>query len=204
MITKNTILISLLMLSSGIIIADDMINSARSEESSELDVTRRKHCGRCSCRPCICPPNIFNNYLFSYSDQTQTGSASYINVTFDNLILANNWTATSTSTFKATVAGTYLISYATTILLGNTTGGIVGTRLIRNGTEIPGSEIAGVLATTINLGKDVIVTLNAGDVISLQWSASGVTNPALATLTPIAATGTSNATSASLSIARIN
>jgi hypothetical protein len=67
------------------------------------------------------------------------------------------------NTFTVPANGRYYLTYK----INTTTALLIGARLTRNGTPIPGSILSPAVATS-NYNNDVIVSLNDGDTIALQ------------------------------------
>lgn len=93
------------------------------------------------------------------------------------------------NTFTVPVTGRYYLTYqvSTTVAL------LAGSRLLRNGSPIPGSIISPAVSTS-NYNNDLIVSLTAGDTISLQF---------FGLLATIILTG-GGSTGAALTIIRLN
>lgn len=149
--------------------------------------------------------------VFSYDTTTQSVlTGSFSDVTFDTNAQLGTWSHTAgTASFTCNVAGTYEIQYTGSIASSvSLTALSPSMRLVKNGTEISGSQIGNALSLSVTLGlisigigssvlltNSVIVTLAAGDVIKVQASGTSLQ------LTPIG-TGTTKP-SAGLVITRL-
>jgi hypothetical protein len=89
---------------------------------------------------------------------------------------ASGITWNSSDTVTVANAGSYRLSYC----VETTAGLLVGTRIVRNGTELPGATLGPVVARS-SWCRSVISTLAAGDTLQLQMygllGAAVLTNP---------------------------
>lgn len=87
------------------------------------------------------------------------------NVPLPNNQVLGGFTATpNNQVFTVPVSGRYYVSYQ----LNTTVGLLAGTRILRNGTAVPGSILSPSLSTS-SYNNDLIVNLNAGDTIRVQF-----------------------------------
>jgi hypothetical protein len=125
------------------------------------------------------------NYVHAYDTNTQSvitgGSFQAITLSTNGTI--NGWSHTaSSSTFTCNQAGTYLINYAG--LCNNSSGTAASTTLsfnvLKNGTEIPGSQTSITFGTLLNqryiATQEFMVTLAAGDTIVFQFTGTATTD----------------------------
>ncbi|SEI02558.1 C1q domain-containing protein [Halobacillus karajensis] len=110
---------------------------------------------------------VTNNSMYA---SNTSGSTILVVLGGTNIPLPNNqdldgFTVNgANNTFTVPVSGLYYITYQI-----NTTLGLLGrTRLVRNGSPIPGSILSPAISTS-DYNNDLILFLNAGDNISLQF-----------------------------------
>ncbi|ERI09885.1 hypothetical protein HMPREF0083_02030 [Aneurinibacillus aneurinilyticus ATCC 12856] len=90
--------------------------------------------------------------------------AGGINVALPNNQNLESFTVNSGNTiFTVPANGRYYLAYQ----INTTTALLVGARLTRNGTPIPGSILSPAVATS-SYNNNVIISLNVGDTIALQ------------------------------------
>ncbi|PGW32362.1 BclA C-terminal domain-containing protein, partial [Bacillus thuringiensis] len=93
------------------------------------------------------------------------------NIPLPNNQVLDSFVVTITNdSFTVPVTGLYYITYQINIALPL----LVGSRIVLNGSAIPGSIFAPPV-TTSNFSNDVIVQLTAGDILSLQLFGSAGT-----------------------------
>jgi hypothetical protein len=118
------------------------------------------------------------NYLFSYDTTTQAAGVvnTFLNITFGVNSHISGWAHTaSTATFTCNQAGFYMVQYTGEAGESTSTSLTLSMRLEDNGTEIPGSQAAVAINSTAlaaTCSKSVLVSLNTGDVLELQFAAS--------------------------------
>lgn len=123
-----------------------------------------------------------NAYVFAYDTTNQTVSVanSFQDVTFNTNSQLLNWAHSSgTATFTCNKTGVYEITYTIASEKTSGSGLISGSlRLVKNGTEIPGSQQVIEYATnnqTMVQSKTLIATFTQGDVLKLQYGGSSTT-----------------------------
>lgn len=148
------------------------------------------------------PAAPFDNFVFSYNTGTIIAPAinTFNDIPFNVDALLSNWTRPTSSTFFSLEDGTYLVSFAVTVVNNETDATSISFRGALDGVEVQGSQIAlnlsGAGDTTIT--KSFIVTIAASTTLSIQFSVPSAST----TLGPIGPGVVP--TSAAITIARIN
>ena len=127
------------------------------------------------------------NYVFAYdaAPQTVASAGSFQDVTFGADAQISGWTHTAgTASYTCGQTGLYLIQYHGEAQITASSGIIVSMIALVNGSTISGSQ--GAVAMTVAgvtsvISKSCIASLTAGDIVSLQLTASSTSAKLIAT-----------------------
>lgn len=139
----------------------------------------------------------FGNYVFAFNGGAQAVAAgnTFQDLNFSTDAQLKGWTHTGgTSQYTSAQAGLYLVQYYGQFITTLANGTNAQMRVMLNGVEVPGSRSVGTvlsLSEVANLSKSLLVSANAADVLTLQFTGSG---------TGIRLSGTGNST---LTVTRI-
>lgn len=128
---------------------------------------------------------INRNYFVASKTATQTCTKNvFTNITFDTTPVIKGWTYNSTAgNFKCHEFGIYSINFTTLIASSSTNGEVASVRLALTrssdaqqvANEVSGSSITKAFVNNSQWSNSILLKVNAGDIISLQFTGNGGT-----------------------------